>query len=160
MGFGHARINWGRVGFFLPRQKLKFLAPPKPAALTAAFAAHVFAASLSAFRQRSGRLQIPPILFASSPSPRNNYSRGPAELAERVGFEPTRTLRLYRFSRPAVSTTHTPLRESSYYTKFTRSACLYAPFRHSCRRTRVSNCAGSAFRADEIYIQSAAGFIL
>ena len=30
--------------------------------------------------------------------------------AEKVGFEPTMPLRAYRFSRPAPSTTRTPLR--------------------------------------------------
>jgi hypothetical protein len=36
-------------------------------------------------------------------------------MAEREGFEPPIPFRVYRFSRPTVSTAHTPLRVSSHH---------------------------------------------
>src|SRR5215467_8775856 len=41
-----------------------------------------------------------------------------AFLAEREGFEPPIPFRVYRFSRPTVSTAHTPLRVSCFQTVY------------------------------------------
>lgn len=59
--------------------------------------------------------------------------------AEKVGFEPTMPLRAYRFSRPAPSTTRTPLRK--ILSLITQN---YADFRNThLRKSAIS--AGNSF---------------